>query len=463
MNPFEERVVEEVKSRRLIDAGARVVCAVSGGPDSVALVRSLAATVEETGINEITVAHFDHRMRPESGTEADWVRELAASLDLGFHSGSADVPALQTCFRRSPEDAARNARRDFLLRVKARAGADAVALGHQMTDRAETFFMNLVRGAGSRGLGAMRWRDDAGFVRPLLWTTKREIIEYLNEIDQAYLEDPTNEDIIYTRNLIRQEIFPVVESNFPGAVRKMAEAADAFAREDDALSELAREASSEYLSENDKTAVLKDAFRNEITPAVAARLVQLAYERLGKRRRTLERAHIESVLTLADGSTANLPGGCSAERSGGATVFRPAPCPEVTSWRVVVPVPGKASVPGVGYTIKVGVNNVTTQTDYAVTLDEEAVGGRLVVRSRKPGDRIRPAGLGGTRKLQDVFVDAKIQRDARVLYPVIASEKRVLSVPRLMVSEDAAPRGSRPTVTIIITCSGANPFDTHTG
>ena len=463
MNRFEERVVEEVKSRRLLDAGARVMCAVSGGPDSVALARSLAATVEETGIGEIVVAHFDHRMRPESGADAEWVRELAASLGLESYGGSADVPALQACFRQSPEEAARFARRDFLLRIKTRTGADAVALGHQMTDRAETFFMNLVRGAGARGLGAMRWRDETCFVRPLLWAMKREIIDYLNEIGQPYLEDPTNEDLTYTRNLIRHEVFPVIESNFPGAVRKMTETAEAFAREDDVLTELADTTAGKYLSENGITVVLNDEFRGDVIPAVAARLIQLAYGRVGKRRRTLERAHIEAVLTLADGSTINLPGGYSAGRFGGATVFRPATGPAIKSWRVVVPVPGKATVPGVGYAIKAGGKNAAAPADYAVTLDEEAVGGHLVVRSRKPGDRIRPAGLGGTRKLQDVFVDAKVPRDARVLYPVIGSEKEVFTVPGLAVSEDAAPRVNRPTVTITITCSSVNPFDRRDG
>jgi tRNA(Ile)-lysidine synthetase-like protein len=402
MNRFEERVVEEVKSRRLLDAGARVICAVSGGPDSVALARSLAATADETGIGEIVVAHFDHRMRPESGADAEWVRELAASLDLGYYRGSADVPALQACFRQSPEEAARFARRDFLLRIKARTGADAVALGHHMTDRAETFFINLVRGAGARGLGAMR-------------------------------------------------------------VRKMTETAEAFAREDDALAELADTTTGKYLSENGITAVLNDEFRGNVIPAVAARLIQLAYGRVGKRRRTLERAHIEAVLTLADGSTVNLPGGYSAGRFGAVTVFRPAMGPAIKSWRVVVPVLGKATVPGVGYAIKAGGKNAAAPADYAVTLDEEAVGGHLVVRSRKPGDRIRPAGLGGTRKLQDVFVDAKVPQDVRVLYPVIGSEKEVFTVPGLAVSEDAAPRANRPTVTITITCSGVDPFDRRDG
>jgi tRNA(Ile)-lysidine synthase len=463
MNRFEERVVEEVKSRRLIDAGARVVCAVSGGPDSVALVRSLVSTGEETGIGEIIIAHFDHRIRPESGVDTEWVRGLAASLGLKFFGGSVDVPALRTSFRRSPEEAARFARRDFLLRVKARTGVDAVALGHQMADRAETFFLNLMRGAGARGLGAMRWRDETGFVRPLLWATKREIIDYLNEIDQPYLEDPTNEDVTYTRNLIRHDIFPAVESNFPGAVQKMAEAAEAFAREDDILSELTDAAAGKYLSENGTTVVLNDEFRGDTTPAVAARLIQSAYGRIGKRHRTLERTHIEAVLTLNDGSTVNLPGECSAERLGGATVFRPASGPAIKSWRAIVPVPGEATVPGVGYAIKVGDNDATPPADYAITLDEEAVGNYLVIRSRKPGDRIRPVGLDGTRKLQDVFVDAKVQRDVRVLYPVIGSEKEIFAVPGLAVSEDAAPRANRPTVTITITRSGLNPFDRHGG
>lgn len=459
MNRFEERVVEEITGRRLFDAGARVVCAVSGGPDSTALARALIATTEETGIAEIVIGHFDHRMRPESGAEAEWVQGFAEGLGLPFFVGSANVPELQKAFRLSPEEAARLVRRDFLLRVKARVSAGFIAVGHQMMDRAETFFMRLVRGAGTRGLGAMPWRDEVGFVRPLLWATRREIVEYLDEVGQPYLEDPTNEDVTYTRNFVRHEVFPPIENNFPGAIRNMAEAAEVAAKENETLEVLAQAEAEKYVSESVSGLKVDDRFRDNLVPAIAARLVQLAYEHVVMGRRTLEYKHIEWILALDEGSTVNLPGDCVAYRGDGVTVFRPAPGPEIEHWVADVPVPGEVVVPGMGYKVKAGAKDISVSSGYAVTLDSERVGDWVTIRARKPGDSIRAAGLGGKKKLQDLFVDAKVPRETRRSYPVISKGGDVLAVPDLALAEVAVPIDGRPTVTIIITKDIENSFD----
>jgi tRNA(Ile)-lysidine synthase len=459
MNRFEERVVEEITCRRLFDAGARVVCAVSGGPDSMALTRALLATTEETGITEIVIGHFDHRMRPESGADAEWVRGFTGGFGLPFFVGSADVTELRKAFRMSPEEAARLARRDFLLRLKARASVDFIAVGHQMTDRAETFFMHLVRGAGTRGLGAMRWRDEVGFVRPLLWATRGEIVEYLKEIGQTYLEDPTNDDVAYTRNFVRHEVFPIIENNFPGAIRSMAEAAEVAAKENETLEKLARAEAEKYVSESVSGLTVDDRFRNNLSPAIAARLVQLAYQRVVIGRRTLEYKHIEWTLALEEGSTVNLPGGCVAYRGDGVTVFRPAPGPTVECWAADVTVPGEVVIPGVGYKVTVDEKDISVPSGYAVTLNSESVGDCVTVRAWKPGDFIRTAGLGGKKKLQDLFVDAKVQREVRGLYPVVLKGGDVLAVPDLALAEGAVPIEGRPAVTITIARNVDNSFD----
>jgi tRNA(Ile)-lysidine synthase len=459
MNRFDERVIEEITCRRLFDAGARVVCAVSGGPDSTALARALIATTEETGIAGIVIGHFDHRMRPGSGADAEWVRGFADGFGLPFFAGSANVPELQKAFRLSPEEAARIARRDFLLRLKARASADFIAVGHQMMDRAETFFMHFVRGAGTRGLGGMRWRDEVGFVRPLLWATRREIVEYLNETGQTYLEDPTNDDIAYTRNFVRHEIFPVIEDNFPGAIRNMAEAAEVAAKENETLEELARAETEKYVSESVSGLAVDDRFRGDLAPAIAARLVQFAYRRVVMGRCTLEYKHIEWILTLDEGSIVNLPGDCVAYRGDGVTVFKPAPGPTVECWAAAVPVPGEVVVPGVGYKVTTGAKDISVRSGYSVTLDSESVGDYVTVRARKPGDFIRTAGLGGKKKLQDLFVDAKVPRETRGLYPVISKGGEVLAVPDLALAEGAVPVEGRPAVTITIAKGIENSFD----
>jgi tRNA(Ile)-lysidine synthase len=211
---------------------APIVLAVSGGADSVALLRG-AAHLVASGRRawRLTVAHLDHQLRPESAVDADAVRAMAAELRLPVAVGRTDVGALATAEGRSIEDAGREARYRFLATV---AGDDGwAATAHTLDDSVETVLLNLLRGSGLGGVGGIPARRGR-IVRPLLRARRDELRTVLDQAGIAYRDDPSNTDPAYLRNRVRAELLPMLESLRPGAIEAIGRFA-ALAADDDAL------------------------------------------------------------------------------------------------------------------------------------------------------------------------------------------------------------------------------------
>jgi len=191
-----------------VRANARLLLGVSGGADSVALLRLL---VEAAPLlrHQLLVAHFDHRLRPSAPDDAEFVRSLGAQLGLEVQVGVWGEP-------RAGEAAAREARHEFLQRTASRFACDAIVLGHQLDDQIETALMRLGRGSGLRGLGGMHWRRAAPvpFIRPLLDCPHEELVAYLHSLGQPWREDASNQDLSRTRNRVRHQVLPALDAAF---------------------------------------------------------------------------------------------------------------------------------------------------------------------------------------------------------------------------------------------------------
>ncbi|TPW12021.1 MAG: tRNA(Ile)-lysidine synthase, partial [bacterium] len=194
--------------------GHGLVVALSGGSDSVALLHLAAAAAAELDL-PIVVAHLDHRLRgTDSGRDVEFCRALAGEFGFPFVTDSIDTRAHAETGKLSLEDAARRIRRSFLKRVAVAHGARAVLLGHTMDDQAETLLLNLLRGAGPRGLGAMQTAGPRPFLRPLLALEREALREWLRGRDIAWREDASNEDTTFTRNRVRHELMPLLKEKF---------------------------------------------------------------------------------------------------------------------------------------------------------------------------------------------------------------------------------------------------------
>ncbi len=298
--------------------GSLILVAASGGADSTALLHLLAALSAGRGWR-VAAATLDHGLRGDAGAaDRRFVERLAARLSLPCRSARCAAPAPPG---RSPEEAARDARREFLTETARELGADAVALAHTADDQAETVLFRLGRGTGTLGLGAMpRWR--APFWRPLLDVRRHSLREVLERGGLAWREDETNRSRRATRNRIRHDLLPLVESTLgPGAVRALARTAR-IAREDEALlSDLARrELRSIELRRSGHRIELDRRALARLPVPVARRVLRIALGTVGCPGRRLASPHLVSALELArargPGTRLDLPDGVTVAREG---------------------------------------------------------------------------------------------------------------------------------------------------
>ncbi|MDP9266412.1 MAG: tRNA lysidine(34) synthetase TilS [Chloroflexota bacterium] len=407
-------VARYARAHQLLAPGP-LIAAVSGGADSTALLLLLAELSERSGL-VMYVAHFDHRTRPRaSADEAGFVAELAARVGAPIRVGRAEKPA-------ASEDAARRARYAFLRRAASEVGASAIATGHTRDDQAETVLLHLTRGSGIAGLAGMRPYSD-GIVRPLLCIGREETLAVCAAAGILPRDDPSNRSLRFARNRIRHRVLPELALINPRAHLAIARIADAAASFTDTLREqAARErAASGPDGRIDLSLLPADAgLRSEV---LATAWEAATGRRLGAR----QRAALLALCARADGSeTLDLPGGRTV-REYGRLAIHPGPggAPQPEAGR---PDGATRLLPGTpvrwnGWTFVVARSRPSAIGDYPIVASlaiGDDVAPRLVVRSRRPGDRV------GRRKLQDVLVDAKVPVRVRASLPLVADGPRVL-------------------------------------
>jgi tRNA(Ile)-lysidine synthase len=387
----------------------RPLALVSGGPDSVALLR----VVLSLGGQPVTL-HVDHGLRGEESREdAEFVRELCRRLKLRY-----EVRRIRLEDSSNLQERARNERYRLAEEVAAEMGLGVIATGHTADDVTETVLMNLARGTGLRGLAGIP--PVRGKVqRPLIGCTRREVLDYLKELDQPYRTDPTNLIGKYARNRIRLEILPILEELYPEAAGNIARAASLVREDIEMLEELA----SGTVEMRGEEVVLPLAGLMNLRPPLRRHAVRLAYTTLIPDTAPLTSKLVEAVLgLLEDGEgtrTLDLPGGVVASgRSGEELAFYRGPR-SIVSGREEIRA-GEAVVFG-GWRISArevsGYDPSDAARDEVAYLD--AGKGPYQVRMVQEGDIIRPLGLGGTKKVLQAMLDRKVPSDLRRKTPVV--------------------------------------------
>src|SRR5215218_765240 len=403
---FPERV-QQTAERYGMDL-RRPLALVSGGPDSVALLRVIVVLGGDP-----VVLHVDHGLRGEESREdSEFVRDLCSQLGV-----RCEVRRIRLQDGSNLQERARDERYRVAEEVATRLGLRAVATGHTADDVAETVLMNLARGTGLRGLAGIppvRGRIE----RPLIRRTRQEILDYLNEIDQPYRTDPTNLTTKYARNRVRLEVLPVLEELYPGAARNVARAAS-LAREDlEVLEELA----AGVVERRGEVVILPLDALTALRPALRRHAVRLAYSALVPDAAPLPSALVEAVLGLVEGGegtrTLDLPGGViGSGRTEELALYRE---PRSMVFEEVE-IRGGQTVEFGGWRISgrelSSYDPVDAARPEVAYLD--ASKGPYGVRMAREGDIIRPLGLGGTKKVLRAMMDRKVPRDLRRRTPVV--------------------------------------------
>ena len=424
--------------------------AVSGGADSVALLRLLAELRKEFGI-VLSVVHLNHQLRgAESEGDERFVSDLAAQLKLPFHVSRTNAADYAKEKRISLEAAGRQLRYDFFFELVHGGKVNRIATAHTLDDQAETVLLKLVRGAGSRGLAGIYpslpvpgVSDGAAIVRPLLGIRRLELEEYLKSIGQDWREDSSNRDLRHARNRVRHGILPRLERYLNPSVRTvLAETADIARAEEDYWQ---REVDGFMASSEEALSV--DTL-SALPVALARRVIRSQAQAQGLH---LEFHHVESIRAVLAGEVkgAELPDGWSVARRGHLLCFEKNKTAS-PDYAYELPIPGKIELSESGVTLEALLVTGAAAAAYnpEQLLDRSRLDLRLQVRNWRAGDRFWPAHTKAPRKVKELLQDRKIAGREREAWPVIVSGGEVIWVLEFPAPENLRARPGEPAIVI---------------
>lgn len=392
--------------------GQSVLCALSGGVDSVVLLHLLL----QCGVR-VEAAHVEHGIRGESSQrDCRFVQELCGKWGVPLHVIHLDVPAQAAKEGRGIEETARAMRYDFLWKTREARRLETLATAHHLNDQAETVLMHLIRGTSPVGLSGMRERDGA-LIRPLLPFSRAQIEQYAQENHLPHVEDETNADIAYTRNYIRHELIPCMEKLNPRAVEAVGRAAELARRQSDFV----RQEALRVLRSRMYGAALADV--SDLHPGLRSEVIAQYLRAQGTPEfSAADIVRIESLLAGGVGRRVSLGKELFERDTNGVrrVIMEPAGSGR---WALHS---GENETPLGRFTLRTGkVPKNLNLGKYAQVFDADKIRAPLFVRTRRDGDRLALLG-GGKRKLSDILIDKKVPRALRDSVPLIVMGEEIL-------------------------------------
>ena len=447
-----EKVNATITKYNMLSENDKVLVCVSGGPDSVALLYLLYFLKDEFNL-KLRIAHLNHMMRgKEADRDADFVRNLAERLNSPIISKNSDVPSFVKKNKLSSEEGARILRYRFFSEAAVKFKVDKVAIGHTADDQIETVLMRIVRGTGLEGLGGIQpviEQNGINIIRPLIEVWKKEIEDYLRQKNLRFRTDLSNKNKVYFRNKIRLGLIPYLSRNYNSGIKEILLRLGDAAREDcDYLGKVSKKAFEKLIeveSKKNKSEIGVSIRRLSRHPlAVRRRIMRLAIRKIKGDLRRISFQNLEDLNSLIQGSDRNLflhlPDGIKVRREYGKLIFyKSGRQKTIKKFKYSLKIPGITMMPEAGLRVEASLQSQRTQRRAAVTelFDYDKLKFPLLVRNRLPGDRIRPLGMKGKKKLKDIFIDRKIPLLQRDSVPVIVSaDKRIVWVVGAKTSDE---------------------------
>lgn len=454
-NSLLQQVKKDIQDHGLLKSGFHVVAGLSGGADSVCLLKVLKQLGQEYGLS-ITAVHLNHMLRgSESDADEAFVSELCRKWDIPIRVFHADIAEISRSGGLSEEEAGREVRYGYLHQVLREASADVIATGHHYEDNAETVMLNILRGCGLEGLAGMDYRSGS-IIRPLLGVRRSQIEDYLKSEGIPWRTDSSNSSDKYARNRVRNLLFPAIKEYFQGDPVRMINRLSALARRDDAY--LADQACRIFLDtarELDAGLSLDAGVISGLDIAISSRIVRMAWEKVTGSLKGLESVHVDDIIRLCreseTGKRLCLPRGWSALLSYGRLVLTPAPAAQRTAWSYPVPIPGtlhveeacgilEASVLSKDrFMEEFGTGPAWKESSKTQVFDYLKINCGINIRNRRDGDRIRPFRAPGEKKLKEFFIDNKIPSEKRDQIPLVAAGSKILWVIGMRTSDEFRP------------------------
>jgi tRNA(Ile)-lysidine synthase len=449
-----------IDAHALLAPGAAVIVAVSGGCDSVALLAVMRELAGRKGRDyQLTAAHLDHALRPESPDDAQFVAAMAAGWDIPCITDRLDVAAQARRRGLGTEAAARTARYEFLARAAGLARAEAVAVGHHADDNVETVLHRILRGTHLRGAAGMAPARllagaSARLIRPLLTCSRDDVEAFCRQGNLTWRTDPTNTDTAYTRNFIRHELLPLIRSRLnPNADEALGRLAAAAAEAEDLLAAQADTAYAKCIrpARRGQVAMAAEAMTG-LHPALLRWVLRNALEQLPVPLAAVTARTFEQLSALAGTSASvaapvNLPGGCVGRRDG--RLISIAPSPETLQATgpkgqpVTLAAPGATDLPTGGQVIcRLGPldrrkfdAHCRDRPPGVEMLDADCLHGRLLCRPRTHGDRFHPMGSAGRQSVGDLLTNLKVPPHRRQAVRCICDDDGIIYVAPLRIDD----------------------------
>lgn len=462
------KITKTIQKYSLIQKNDRVVVAVSGGPDSVALLLLLNELKQEYNL-QLYIAHLNHQFRgKEAEADAWFVQSLAKQLKIPYLSKSVNIPELAKKNKKSPEEMAREIRYAFLQDIAKKKQANIIALGHNADDQVETILMWMLRGSGIEGLtgmeiarksevsstkyqvprrGVCKCKSEVYIIRPLLETSRKEILEYLKEKKQKYRVDKTNLKSIYLRNRIRNQLIPQLEKEYNPNLKETLFRTATILRDELAYFDSAAGMIFGCIRNRERTdciAIKLSEFR-QLDKAIHRHLVRKAILLVSGTLTGFGFDHIEAVLELAkcggdqsaaalaqtDGLMLHLPHQVTVRIEQDELCFYLGRLDkDIAEVKESVAIPGTTDIKSLGIEVKTELNKITAinkarlqQIDrFTAMLDADKIQLPLTLQTWQPGDSFVPLGMTGKKKLHDFYIDEKIPQTQRDKIPLLVAD-----------------------------------------
>lgn len=446
---MKEAVKAYIAVQELIKPGDKVIVAVSGGPDSMALLHILWELSREMEFS-VAAAHLNHQLRPQAVREQEFVEEYCQHWQIACYSRTVDVRQMARQQKASLEDAGRQARYTFFRDLSVQLKADRIATAHHQDDQAETVLLHLLRGTGLQGLrGIMPCNDQ--LIRPLLGQSKQAILAYLKERNISYCLDQSNQDQSFLRNRIRLQLIPFLQEGYnPQITENLSRLAEIVRAENELLQQIVQDYWTQLICRADEHNIAMDLAGFKALPlAVQRRLALKALAFVGGSG-GWEAGDVEKILDLlqkpGSAKILRLKKGIMVNKSYDKIIF-------ASNWQkaeefvLEVAIPGRAVLPdGRCYAFSlidnVEVINRPRAAEGTFYLDYDKLCLPLLLRSRLPGDVIQPVGLAGHKKLKKYLNEQRIPHFERERVAILAAANgAIYALPEMCVCTPAALDG----------------------
>ncbi|HBH87788.1 MAG TPA: tRNA lysidine(34) synthetase TilS [Syntrophaceae bacterium] len=444
------KVKDAIQKYGMLKKGECIIVAVSGGPDSIALLKVLALISEEYEITLIT-AHLNHGLRKEADYDEQLVLRISREMEITSESRKVHINSFRQETGRSIEDISREVRYQFLNDVAKKYHANKIALGHNLNDQIETVLMNVLRGSGSEGLKGMLPIRDSLYIRPLLGISRKKILSFIESHKIQYVTDASNTENLYLRNRIRNSLIPQLKKYNPNLEENLKNMAEIMRLEDDYMKTVSRAIISDWKIKADSSDIsISISELRKHHEAVQNQVIKGLLRQSTPGGQGIGYAHIKAVTDLYSSEHPsgyrNLPHGIMVRReydsliiSKGMKAKRKITRDIFDNMHYEVTFPGSVKIAELGKTLQSEFvkqpEDLRAVTQNVVFMDYDTVVPPVIIRTIKPGDRIQPLGMQGEKKIKSYFIDEKVPIDVRKQTLLLLDQKSVIWIVGRRLSE----------------------------